>query len=91
VHGGVLSAVFDVACFHALLSLEIPAFTVDLAIRYRKPVRIGQSAEVHVDIIRCQCDALYEMRMTIVQATETRVTGTARFLAQAAVDDPPLG
>lgn len=41
VHGGVIAAIFDQVCGHAMITAGVQGFTVALDVRYRRPTRIG--------------------------------------------------
>ncbi len=45
-HGGLLATLLDEAMAHACLNMEGNAVTVELSVRFLKPVEVGQSVRV---------------------------------------------
>ncbi len=51
MHGGVIAALLDEACIYAGRSLAESLVTAELAIRYRKPVTVGQQVTIRGEVV----------------------------------------
>jgi len=51
VHGGVIASLLDEACIYAGRSLAETLVTAELAVRYRKPVPVGQEVTVAGEVL----------------------------------------
>lgn len=50
VHGGIITAVLDEAMMKALLFRGISAMTAEITVRFRSPLRVGESSVVEAEI-----------------------------------------
>ena len=81
VHGGVLTALLDVAFFQMLVGQNILAWTVDLNTRFHRPLIIGIPAIVRTAVVTCKMGSLYELEGTITQESNLKVSAKSRFLS----------
>jgi uncharacterized protein (TIGR00369 family) len=51
VHGGVIAALLDEACIYAGLGLGRQLVTAELAVRFRKPLPVGQEVVVTGEVV----------------------------------------
>lgn len=79
VHGGVIAAIIDSSMVQCLMGHGIVAYTVDLAVKYRKPVIISQLATLKTEITGVNCSVLYSMKCRIVQNHNLVVEATGKF------------
>ncbi|MFM2481736.1 PaaI family thioesterase [Celerinatantimonas sp. YJH-8] len=78
LHGGVASTLLDSAMTHFLLAHHVAAMTVDLNIRYHKPVVIGQVVDIYAKQDQCR-HGIYWMQSGIFSHEHALVTAKARF------------
>jgi uncharacterized protein (TIGR00369 family) len=79
-HGGFLAMLLDEAMAHSCLSEAMNGVTVDIQVRYRKPVEVGQRIRV--------CGWVSQVKSRIIEteaevrdeAGEVVAAGNARFL-----------
>lgn len=79
VHGGVIAAIIDASMAQCLMGHGIVGYTVDLAVKYRKPVIISRVATLTTEITGVNCNVLYIMKCKIVQNHCLVVQATGRF------------
>jgi len=79
VHGGVIAAIIDSSMAQCLMGHGIVCYTVDLAVKYRKPVMINQQATLTTEITGVNCNVLYSMKCKIVQNHNLVVQATGKF------------
>ncbi len=79
VHGGVIAAIIDASMAQCLMGHGIVGYTVDLAVKYRKPVIIGQLATLSTEITGVNCSLLYSMKCKIFQNHSLLVQATGKF------------
>jgi len=79
VHGGVIAAIIDSSMAQCLMGHGIVGYTIDLAVKYRKPVIISQLATLTTEITGVNCKVLYSMKCKIVQSHNLVVQATGRF------------
>jgi len=79
VHGGVLAALADAAMAQCLLGHGVVAYTAELKLRFRKPVRIGRGTSIRTSIGHTQLETLFHMWAEIVQARQSCVSAEAKF------------
>lgn len=79
VHGGVLSGMIDACMAQCLMGHGMTGYTIDLAIKYRRPVALGEAASLAVKITDVNIGILYSMKCEIVQNKQLAVQATGRF------------
>lgn len=79
LHGGIVSCLLDGATAHCLFALGRVAYTADLSVRYRQPVRIGRPAVVTGRLERSR-GRLHTLTAELLQDGVVRATARARFL-----------
>lgn len=79
VHGGVVAAVIDASMTQCLMGHEVVAYTTNLAIQYRKPVKIGLAITLKSFIKSIRVGVLYVMACEVVQNTQVVVSAKAHF------------
>jgi acyl-coenzyme A thioesterase PaaI-like protein len=79
VHGGVIAAIIDSSMAQCLMGHGIVGYTVDLAVKYRKPVMINQLATLTTEITDVNCNVLYSMKCRIVQKHNLLVHAIGKF------------
>lgn len=50
VHGGILATLLDEACIYACRSVTPNCVTADLAVRYKKPVAVGDALTISAEV-----------------------------------------
>ena len=82
MHGGVAAAIIDAAMAQCLMGHGICGYTVELSVKYRKPVLLHMPSRVRAWITGTSIGCLYEMKCEIHQG-HTRVVGASgRFYRQ---------
>lgn len=79
LHGGVVSALLDAAMTNCLFSRGIVAVTAELTVRFVRPARTGQPAELAAAVAGVR-GALYDMRAELTQGGILRAHARARFM-----------
>ena len=80
VHGGILAAIIDASMAQCLMGHDIVAYTAELTVRYKVPVKLDIEAEVRTEIEEHPIDRLYRMKTTITQKRSLCVIATATFV-----------
>lgn len=80
LHGGVISSLLDGAMTSCLMAQGRVAFTADLRVRFRKPVRIGYPAIVRARIVRSR-HGVHLLEAMLRQNDEVKATAHAQFMA----------
>jgi acyl-CoA thioesterase FadM len=83
----VVSTVLDAAMTHCLFAREIEAYTAELTVRFRHPVRIDEPLEVSAHVSRDNAP-LYELQAEIRQDGQLRATGRGKFLQKPTETHP---
>lgn len=79
IHGGVISSLLDGAMTNCLFAKGIVAFTAELKVRFKRPVRIGLPATVKA-VVDDSVGALHVVKATLLQEGKVKATGTGKFL-----------
>lgn len=82
LHGGLIATLLDAAMVHALFARAVAAWTADLHVRYRRPVRAGAAVRVSARLRR-RFGALYVVAAELRQDETLCVTAEGRFMAVA--------
>lgn len=80
LHGGITATLLDAAMAQALFAVGVVAYTADLHVRYRHPVRIGCPVIVHARRL-AQTGPLYRLAAEIRQGGLVCATADAKFMA----------
>lgn len=81
-HGGLISTLLDEAVVKAALSKGLPAVTVEMSVRFRQPLYIGERATVEGRILRVT-RKLIEAHSTVKKNDDTVVAeATAKLIRQ---------
>lgn len=81
-HGGLISTLLDEAVVKAALSQGVPAVTVEMSVRFRQPLYIGEQASVEGRILRVT-RKLIEAQSTVKKKDDTVVAeATVKLLRQ---------
>lgn len=78
VHGGIVSSLLDGAMASCMLAMGLEAYTAELRVRYRGPVRTGRPAILKGEWIRGE-GPLHLLIATLEQEGEVRATARAKF------------
>lgn len=79
LHGGLAAALLDGAMTQCLFARGLKALTVELRVRYHKPVEIGREIRLRA-WLENQMHGLYELRAELLQADEVKAGATAKFM-----------
>jgi acyl-coenzyme A thioesterase PaaI-like protein len=79
VHGGIITAVLDEAMMKALLFRGIFAMTAEIAVRFRNPLRVGDTSVVEGEI-RTVTGRFVEASAVLRKADEVVAVATAKML-----------
>ena len=79
VHGGLLAAVVDASMTQCLMGHGITAYTTDLSLKYRKPVKINKTAFLETRIEKVNAGRLYTLSCSIFQDKIESVNASGRF------------
>lgn len=84
LHGGIICTLLDGAMTNCLFARGLAAVTVDMAVRFRRPVAVNRPA-----IVRARPDSesspLHRMAAELIQDGRVVATATARFLETRAM------
>jgi acyl-coenzyme A thioesterase PaaI-like protein len=83
VHGGIIAAVIDASMAQCCMGHGIIAYTTDLSIRYRNPVRIAMPILLETRIVGKARDVLFSLECNIVQEGQVYVSAKGRFFRVA--------
>ena len=83
-HGGVIAAIIDASMAQCLMGHGVVAYTTDLHLRYRKPLRIGSVARLSTRITAVDIGVLYSLETDIRQGHHVVVQATGRFCSKDA-------
>ena len=79
-HGGLLATLLDEAMAHACISGEGPAVTVELSVRFLKPVEVGQSVTIRGEVREVKGRVLEAQGEVLDAGGEAVARGSGRFL-----------
>ena len=88
VQGGIVSSLLDGAMASCMLAMGLAAYTVDLKVRFRGPVRTGRPAVLKGEWNRGQ-GPLHLLTATLEQEGKVRASARAKFY-QGTPDQEPL-
>jgi uncharacterized protein (TIGR00369 family) len=80
VHGGLLSTLLDEVMAHACLSGEGAAVTMELTVRFLKPLEVGELVRISGEIQEVKGRILVTRGEVLNSSGETVARGSARFL-----------
>ena len=81
LHGGIISSILDGAMGYCMFARGQAAVTVEMAIRFRHPVKTGHEATVLAQITRSS-HLLYILEAQIIQNGEIKATAKSKFYDQ---------
>jgi acyl-coenzyme A thioesterase PaaI-like protein len=79
VHGGIIAAIIDASMAQCCMGHGIVAYTTNLSIRYRDPVRIGIPTSLETRIISEARGVLFSLKCRIMQEVHLHVEAKGRF------------
>jgi len=79
-HGGLLATLLDEAMAHACISREGPAVTVELTVRFLKPVEVGQPVSIRAEVREVKGRVLEAQGEVLNAGGEAVARGSGRFL-----------
>jgi acyl-coenzyme A thioesterase PaaI-like protein len=79
VHGGIIAAIIDASMAQCLMGHGIAGVTIELTVKYRKPVLIHKKTDITTRIESVNCGVLHSLKCDIVQNHNLVVQGTGRF------------
>ena len=79
VHGGIIAAIIDASMVQCCMGHGIAAYTADLSIRYRNPLRISTPTLLKTSIVGRGRGVLFTLESNMTQNEEMQVAATARF------------
>ncbi|OGR52623.1 MAG: hypothetical protein A2049_05660 [Elusimicrobia bacterium GWA2_62_23] len=79
LHGGVAALMLDSAMVNCLFAAGVTAYTAELKLKYRAPVKIGRAAELRAWLEKDHCP-LYLTRGELRQDGEVKVSAEAKFM-----------
>jgi uncharacterized protein (TIGR00369 family) len=79
VHGGIITSLMDGAMVNALFAREVVAVTVDLQIRFRAPLPLGQTVTIVGEVTRFT-PFISSAEARVVSGTTVYATATGRFM-----------
>jgi hypothetical protein len=79
VHGGVIASIIDASMAQCLMGHGVVGYTVNLSVKYRKPVAIRKPAAIKTFISGLSAGLLYTMKCEIVQDNKVTVKASGRF------------
>jgi acyl-coenzyme A thioesterase PaaI-like protein len=80
LHGGVAALMLDSAMVSCLFAAGVTAYTAEMSLKYRSPVRIGRYAEL-TSRVKADHSPLYVVEAELLQDGEVRVRAEAKFMA----------
>ena len=78
VHGGVIAAIIDASMAQCLMGHGIIGYTADLAVRYRKPVKIRTATRLETSIMSVKRN-LYALKCTLTQYETCFIEADGKF------------
>jgi acyl-coenzyme A thioesterase PaaI-like protein len=84
VHGGIIASIVDASMTQCCMGHGIVAYTADLSIRYRNPLKINTSAALETRIVHDAIGALFSLSCVITQEDTVHVEANGRFFKPSA-------
>jgi len=84
VHGGIIAAIVDASMTQCCMGHGIVAYTADLSIRYRNPLKIDTSTMLETRIVHGAVGALFSLKCIITQEDTVHVEASGRFFKPSA-------
>ncbi len=81
LHGGVAALMLDSAMVNCLFGHGVTAYTAELKVKYKAPVKIGRAAELRARLDKDH-DPLYLTSGELVQDGEIKVSTEAKFMRE---------
>lgn len=81
LHGGVAALMLDSAMVNCLFGLGVTAYTAELKVKYKAPVKIGRAAELRARLEKDH-DPLYLTSGELLQDGEVKVLAEAKFMRE---------
>lgn len=79
VHGGLISTLLDEAMAYAAISVAGFCATADISVKFRKPVRIGETVKVEAELVERRGPVL-RLKATVFQDGEEKARAFATFI-----------
>jgi acyl-coenzyme A thioesterase PaaI-like protein len=79
VHGGIIAAIIDASMVQCCMGHGVAAYTADLSVRYRDPLRISTPSLLETRIVGRGRGVLFSLESNITQNGQMQVAATARF------------
>ena len=79
VHGGIIAAVIDASMAQCCMGHGIAAYTAELSIRYRAPIKILTPTTLETRIVGNAMGVLFSLQCRIKQETHDCADATGRF------------
>ena len=79
-HGGFLAMLLDETMAHSCISQAITGVTVDMQVRYLKPVEVGERIRITGQVARIKSRIIETEAEVCDEAGEVVARGSARFL-----------
>ena len=79
VHGGVIASIIDASMAQCLMGHGVVGYTVNLSVKYRKPVMIGTRTTLETRVIERNYGLLHSMKCKMFQGKNRVVQATGRF------------
>jgi acyl-coenzyme A thioesterase PaaI-like protein len=79
VHGGVIASIIDASMAQCLMGHGIVGYTVNLSVKYRKPIIIRKPAAIKTFVSDLHARLLYTMKCEIVQDNKIAVKASGHF------------
>jgi acyl-coenzyme A thioesterase PaaI-like protein len=84
LHGGIICTALDAAMTNSLFALGSPSLTVEIKVRFRHQVAIGQTATVRGRIV-ASMPPIHDLEAELIQEGKVMATAKAKFIEQKAV------
>jgi len=73
VHGGILAAVLDDTMAYALMSLDTMGITTQLTVKYRKPVKVGETLHLEGSVEKVKSRLAYARAVGYVIENDDKI------------------
>ncbi len=83
LHGGIAAALLDAAMTNCLFAHGVAAFTAELTLRFRSPIKVGSHLTARAWMSRPH-KALYGMQAELVQGGQVKATASGKFMERTA-------
>jgi acyl-coenzyme A thioesterase PaaI-like protein len=81
VHGGIIAAIIDASMAQCLMGHGVVAYTAELKIRYKHPLKINHKVKLTTNIESSYLEKLYKMNTTICQDGICKVVAFSSFIS----------